>query len=219
MGNVEQWGLKRSVSDHVSVLFSKGVADWGIMPFRFIDAYLKKPDCRKLVCEFFNVNVGNNMDISSRLRKLKGALKRWNVDLCNNFDDKVEDLQNKINALEEEGNRVELGPRKQADLQAFKLELWESLKLQEDLWRQKSRVKWLALGDSNTTFFTNRCKRRGWRSVFNMKFKMISESDARMSKEPFSLIEIKETVWACDGSRAPRPNGFNLHFFKECWGL
>ncbi|KAJ0552768.1 putative RNA-directed DNA polymerase [Helianthus annuus] len=34
---------------------------------------------------------------------------------------------------------------------------------------------------------------------------------------PFSLVEIKEAIWECDGDRAPGPDGFNFSFLKRCW--
>lgn len=38
-------------------------------------------------------------------------------------------------------------------------------------------------------------------------------------EEPFSLKEIKEAVWYCDDSKALGLDGFNLFFFKKCWGM
>lgn len=38
-------------------------------------------------------------------------------------------------------------------------------------------------------------------------------------EEPFTEAEIWATVQACDGNRAPGPDGFNLSFFKEFWGV
>jgi hypothetical protein len=35
----------------------------------------------------------------------------------------------------------------------------------------------------------------------------------------FSLEEITEVVKECDGSKSPRPDGFNFTFFKEFWDL
>ncbi|XP_058732576.1 uncharacterized protein LOC131604104 [Vicia villosa] len=33
----------------------------------------------------------------------------------------------------------------------------------------------------------------------------------------FSLKEIKEVIWSCEGKKLPGPDGFNLGFFKSCW--
>ncbi|KAJ0445701.1 putative RNA-directed DNA polymerase [Helianthus annuus] len=47
----------------------------------------------------------------------------------------------------------------------------------------------------------------------------ISELEATMLVNPFSLEEIKEAVWDCDGDRAPGPDGFNFKFIKRCWSV
>ncbi|KAM0071560.1 putative RNA-directed DNA polymerase [Helianthus debilis subsp. tardiflorus] len=53
---------------------------------------------------------------------------------------------------------------------------------------------------------------------------IVLESASRLSVEegveltkPFSLTEIKDAVWECDGDRAPGPDGFNFKFLKRCW--
>ncbi|KAJ0535737.1 putative RNA-directed DNA polymerase [Helianthus annuus] len=45
----------------------------------------------------------------------------------------------------------------------------------------------------------------------------ISELEADFLIRPFTLTEIKEAVWSCDGDRAPGPDGFNFKFLKRCW--
>jgi hypothetical protein len=32
---------------------------------------------------------------------------------------------------------------------------------------------------------------------------------------PFSIEEVKEAVWSCDGNKSPGPDGFNLNFIKN----
>ncbi|KAJ0727756.1 putative RNA-directed DNA polymerase [Helianthus annuus] len=45
----------------------------------------------------------------------------------------------------------------------------------------------------------------------------ISDGEAEHLIAPFSLIEIKDAVWDCDGDRAPGPDGFNFKFIKRFW--
>ncbi|KAJ0524126.1 putative RNA-directed DNA polymerase [Helianthus annuus] len=35
---------------------------------------------------------------------------------------------------------------------------------------------------------------------------------------PFSLIEVKNAVWECDGDKAPGPDGINFRFLRSVWG-
>ncbi|XP_022014172.1 uncharacterized protein LOC110913658 [Helianthus annuus] len=46
----------------------------------------------------------------------------------------------------------------------------------------------------------------------------LSHEDGVSLTRPFSLTEIKDAVWECDGDRAPGPDGFNFKFLKRCWG-
>ena len=48
-----------------------------------------------------------------------------------------------------------------------------------------------------------------------IQFKQIIESDMESISVPFSPEEIKETVWSCEGGN-PRPDEFNMEFFKGC---
>jgi len=37
--------------------------------------------------------------------------------------------------------------------------------------------------------------------------------------KPFSIAEVKQAVWECDGFKSPGPDGINLGFTKEFWDL
>ncbi|KAL4326364.1 hypothetical protein GQ457_11G022190 [Hibiscus cannabinus] len=53
-----QKGLKRSVSYRVPVLLTIESVNWGPSPFKFIDSWLSKVGCRKLIKEIFGKKVG-----------------------------------------------------------------------------------------------------------------------------------------------------------------
>ncbi|GJW09473.1 hypothetical protein Tco_1575300 [Tanacetum coccineum] len=48
-------------------------------------------------------------------------------------------------------------------------------------------------------------------------FRRLLTSDSTFLDLPFSLEEIKEVVWGCDGSKAPGPDGFNFNFVETFW--
>ncbi|GKD56394.1 RNA-directed DNA polymerase, eukaryota, reverse transcriptase zinc-binding domain protein, partial [Tanacetum coccineum] len=50
-------------------------------------------------------------------------------------------------------------------------------------------------------------------------FRRLLTSDSTFLDLPFSLEEIKEAVWGCDGSKAPGPDGFNFNFVKTFWDI
>lgn len=47
--DLQQQGLKRSISDHILVLLANESIDWGPRPFKFINAWFKKEDCKRLI--------------------------------------------------------------------------------------------------------------------------------------------------------------------------
>lgn len=48
-------------------------------------------------------------------------------------------------------------------------------------------------------------------------FKEFPVGDNVMLEKPFSLEELKETIWDCAGDKTPGLNGFSLEFFKQGW--
>lgn len=47
----------------------------------------------------------------------------------------------------------------------------------------------------------------------------VSLEENNMLIAPFSEEEIKDAIWSCDCSKSPGPDGFNMNFFKEFWGI
>lgn len=50
-------------------------------------------------------------------------------------------------------------------------------------------------------------------------FSQISEDDNVVLIAPFTMEEIKEAVWSCEGDKSPGPDGFNFNFYKQFWEL
>lgn len=38
-------------------------------------------------------------------------------------------------------------------------------------------------------------------------------------EKPFGEEEVKNVIFAMDGSKAPGPKGFSMHFYQECWDI
>lgn len=50
-------------------------------------------------------------------------------------------------------------------------------------------------------------------------FKQVSLEENKMLVAPFTVDEIKEVVWECDGNKSLGPDGFNFNFIKNCWNI
>ncbi|KAK5834953.1 hypothetical protein PVK06_010633 [Gossypium arboreum] len=101
MKDLQQIGLKRSVSDHIPILLADAEVDWGPRPFKFINGWLKKKDCMGLIKKEWNHMDSLNGQIARKLRKLKGALKKWNGDNGNVLENRIADCEDKIKVLNE----------------------------------------------------------------------------------------------------------------------
>jgi len=68
-------------------------------------------------------------------------------------------------------------------------------------------------------FFDNRFKATqdfGVR-LDGVEFEKITPDDNKGLIVEFTVEEIREAVWHCEGSKSPGPDGFNLNFVKKCW--
>lgn len=45
-------------------------------------------------------------------------------------------------------------------------------------------------------------------------FRKLSETDADFLEPSISIVEIKNSIWACSSEKAPGPDGFTLKNFK-----
>lgn len=99
--------------------------------------------------------------ITRKLKLLKGALKKWNKDVFGRVEMELKRLEDHIIGLEE-NVASNFSSQVEADLLKCKQEHLEWVHCEEILACQKSRVKWIAAGDSNTSFFhaTMRIKKK-----------------------------------------------------------
>jgi hypothetical protein len=105
-GSVTLWGLKRDVSDHCPIVVKYDGYDWGPKPFRFNNHWLSNKDLPILVKgEWESYQVGGWMGyvLKEKLKRLKGALKKWNKEVYGNVDSKIAVLIDDIEELDLKG--------------------------------------------------------------------------------------------------------------------
>lgn len=102
-----QQGMCRSISDHIPLLLSKDSVDWGPRPFKFLNAWLTKPECLNLITEVWSGLSGVNTKLTRKLRNLKLAIKDWNEKSGGNVKEKkrrIESIERKVSDWDEIGN-------------------------------------------------------------------------------------------------------------------
>ena len=95
----------------------------------------------------------NADNIWNKLREIKKSIKNWHQlvsarDFCNipHLEEEIESLEKRLQAKVQDDNIRKLVLDKKASL-------WSLYKLEEQAWQQKTRIKWLQMGDRNTKFF------------------------------------------------------------------
>ncbi|KAJ9548141.1 hypothetical protein OSB04_020684 [Centaurea solstitialis] len=114
--------------------------------FRFENKWLQEPSFDKLFLDSWN-NLGN-IDLPSKLSSLAVTFKKWGRNLNLSFKNDVKDAYSKLSLLRGNPN-----PIANAAFEEERQRLLAILLLEEEHWRQRSKVFWLKEGDTNTKFF------------------------------------------------------------------
>lgn len=124
-------------------------------PFKFKMMWIKHPDFRKKVEEWWNVLIqGHAMyRFSKNLDQVKRQVKGLNKEVFQNIHDLKVQTNKDLNEIE---RRIQ-DEGKSQDLDKIERELVENLEellnKEEIHWRQKSKAIWVIEGDRNTKFF------------------------------------------------------------------
>ncbi|KAH1113428.1 hypothetical protein J1N35_006806 [Gossypium stocksii] len=182
--DVQQQGLKRTVSDYILILLTKGVVDWGPKPFKFFNAWLSNKDCPNLIKKEWEGVGGRKGSIFEKLRKLKSALRKWNGENRNIVEKIIMEIEKRIQLLDVESKKQELTELEMEELRRLNLEFGETMRFKESIWKQKSRMSWLKEGDFNSAFFHRAMEFKAKRKMVNkMKFGNHWYSDPMALKE------------------------------------
>ncbi|TYH01869.1 hypothetical protein ES288_A09G094100v1 [Gossypium darwinii] len=97
---------------------------------------------------------------------------------------RINKIKERIQCLNVESENRELTELELKELRGLKLDIGESMKFKESIWRQKSRMYWFKEGDSNTAFFHRAMKIKAKRkSVYRMKIGNSWYCDPKVLKE------------------------------------
>ena len=149
-----QFNLERNYSDHCPIILNSKHIDWGPKPFKVYDAWLSNKEYHKVVRDCWSKNQPRGWGgyaLKCKLQNLKQRLKIWSRDNFGDLGNKVKQIQQKLNDLE---NSLIAQPSDQQvqELKKTQSDLWEQSMLHESIVRQKSRSKWIKEGDSNTSY-------------------------------------------------------------------
>ncbi|XP_042023118.1 uncharacterized protein LOC121770454 [Salvia splendens] len=126
-------------------------------------------------------------------------------------------------------------PRHRAEINKNIAEYILLLKMEEDFWRQKAALRWLAEGDRNSRFYQSWVKQKRVKlrihSIYANGQEITDEDEIRKSAvELFQgllapdnpvpdLDEVKRALFEISGDSAPGPDGFSATFYQACWPI
>ncbi|XP_077242463.1 uncharacterized protein LOC143882975 [Tasmannia lanceolata] len=134
----------------------------GPRPFKFMDMWLDDQSLYPIVERAWNLKVKGNPMYSfvQKLKMVKNHIKAWNREVFGRIDIKVPIIRKSLLNVQA---KIEKDPtsnhllEKEANLRE---NLIRYSSLEESFLKQKSRVQWLPLGDSNSKFFYSHLKGR-----------------------------------------------------------
>lgn len=147
--------LPSGISDHCpQIIKMVHFLDFSPKPFKIFNAWAMEEDLKKVIEKVWCMNFsGPKMfRVVKKLRAVKGALKLWSKQKLgvfhqlNKVKKSFEDIQMRLDSN---------APTNSLCLQELETrnEFNRLMVMEENMLKRKSRIKWLALGDQNNSFF------------------------------------------------------------------
>ncbi|XP_058725579.1 uncharacterized protein LOC131596860 [Vicia villosa] len=211
---IEDWNIEgqyigaRDISDHAPIWIKNNRKDWGPKPFKFNNGCLKHPDFENFVKEEWGkivVKGRGDFCLVEKLKILKGRLAWWNKFVFGWIDLNIKSAQEELSFLDDVFANF-AGRRSKNKLCSIQ---FNGRRLEE-----VSDIKEAVFNHFNG-FFMEPELNRPVCSFPNLN--SLSMSESLELESPFSLEELKEALWECDGNKSPSPDGFSIDFFKTFW--
>ncbi|XP_071925054.1 uncharacterized protein [Coffea arabica] len=147
--------LNRATSDHTPLLVNLRSADASVpKPFKFQNFWVSSSCFKSTVQSNWELPTqGYGMyRLAFKLKRMQACLRHWSKQHFGNIFQAVR--QNEFEVQQKE-ILFEATPTDEAraELHRAKACLLQSLRVEEDYWHQKARLRWLKDGDSNTRYF------------------------------------------------------------------
>ncbi|TYK26658.1 uncharacterized protein E5676_scaffold313G003080 [Cucumis melo var. makuwa] len=228
--NVLPWGI----SDHSPILFYPSFQiNSKVVSFWFFNHWVEDPSFIEVVARMWNRHEGVSPIVSlmRNLHHLKPIMRRR---FGRHIKSLSEEVRNAKAAMDLAQREVERNPM--SDVLSHQAGLstetfWTAVRLEEASLRQKSRIRWLKLGDQNTAFFhrsvRSRMSRNTLRSLVDsdgtreigyrelspviddiVQFQW-SEKCCQALQLPISREEVRRVLFSMDSGKAPGPDGFS----------
>ncbi|KAK3205564.1 hypothetical protein Dsin_019610 [Dipteronia sinensis] len=150
-----QKGLGRSLSDHNPVILGELMVDWGPKPFRFLNVWLEDKKFMECVRKKW-VSCSRGVSAGLILKHKIGAVRcfmKAHANNCKSDGKVIKDLEEDLARIESNAVAYGWSAGLREQRSSCLVKLWKQVRLDEQKWRQVSRVKWLKEDDRNLKFF------------------------------------------------------------------
>ncbi|GJU52788.1 uncharacterized protein Tco_1226502 [Tanacetum coccineum] len=219
------------ISDHApAVLRIRKISSDKPKPFKFFYFLSYKPEFLQVVTNQWGINVnGHNMfRLVKRLRGMKKPLRKL-LHAQSNIHERVKRLRYELDEVQKvlDKNPASSSLR---DEEAVYLDAFNQATLDEERYlKQKAKIEWLRVGDTNSGYFHRSVKANVSRSrsedtvapldedgLFTHK---LNSDKALFMVRQVTNEEIKDVIFNIGNDKAPGPDGFTSVFFKKAWDI
>ncbi|KAK1363101.1 hypothetical protein POM88_038662 [Heracleum sosnowskyi] len=205
---VSNWklqALSRKNSDHKAILLAIDDSNWGPLPFRDFNQWLKDESLVSVLDNFLDSTAAKNQkNVQKLLRGIKEVIKDWHKDPNNNIDEKIKRKEELLNNLDGEDASTVMVVKTKNELEELYLDKVAMLK-------QKSRIQWNLHGDKNSKFYHQIIQKR------RLKLNKVDIQDAMWLDRGISGDELDVALQMSSNEKAPGPNGMSFGVVKYLW--
>ncbi|XP_042035133.1 uncharacterized protein LOC121781462 [Salvia splendens] len=155
--------LPRVASDHGPVLVRCKMLNTTIggKAFRFQNMWIRHGGFMAVVQNAWEESTGASglLNIQIKHARVKRALKAWNKEVFGNIHANLKEKEEGI-AVAQSIFEARPTPENRTMINKYIAEYIMLLKMEEDFWRQKAALRWLAEGDKNTRFYQSWVKQK-----------------------------------------------------------
>ncbi|XP_071687591.1 uncharacterized protein [Rutidosis leptorrhynchoides] len=162
-GDISTIALERKTLDHYPLVLRDKNNDFGPKPFRIFDIWLENKEVELVITTAWNKKVvGNRPDcvFRNRLKNVKEALRVWSKKKYGTIDEEIDSWKKKADEYESKANLGPLTEEDRVEWMSVRNKWFQKENEKTEMLRQKARLKWIAEGDDNTSYFHASIKRR-----------------------------------------------------------
>ncbi|KAL8123355.1 hypothetical protein AgCh_011356 [Apium graveolens] len=165
--SIGDWDLRallKKKSDHRPLLLSRIKQNWGLVPFKVYNVWLKEEFLiNSIKASHDETESEGEVSIQITLRKIRETIKKWARLPTNNIDYKIKELEKEVDIKDNVGDVT-------SDSVMLKQKFDELYDTKAEMIKQKSRFNWMALGDRNTKLFHQCVQKRRSRNLIRKVF-------------------------------------------------